>query len=121
MVGTIHDTEWQGATSMNALQTTTKAVSARQARFWLMWDEDNLYLAMRSPLRPGERLIQALRERDHDVNVVFDDSYEIWLDVGTHSADGQPVFFQYLANFAGARWDVMQEPAVGNSRLSWTA
>ena len=119
--GIIHDEEWQGAVSANALQTTAKAVSARQTRFWLMWDEDNLYLAMRSPLRPSERLIQALRERGHDVNVVFDDSYEIWLDVGTHSADGQPVFFQYLSNFAGARWDVMQEPAVGNSRLSWTA
>ena len=119
--GILHDEEWQGAVSLNALQTTTKAVSARQARFWLMWDEDNLYVAMRSPLRTGERLIQALRERGHDVNAVFDDSYEIWLDVGTRSADGQPVFFQYLSNFAGARWDVMQEPAVGNSRLSWTA
>ena len=119
--GIIHEEEWQSAVSLNALQTTAKAVSARQTRFWLMWDADNLYVAMRSPLRPGERLIQALRERDHDVNAVFDDSYEIWLDLATHSADGQPVFFQYLSNFAGARWDVMQEPAVGNSRLSWTA
>ena len=101
--GVIHEEEWQGAMSLNALQTTDKAVNARQTRFWLMWDEDNLYLAMRSPLRPGERLIQALRERDHDVNAVFDDSYEIWLDLATHSADGQPVFFQYLSNFAGAR------------------
>lgn len=119
--GVIRDDEWQGAVSLNALQTTTRAVSARQARFWMMWDEDNLYVAMRSPLRPGERLIQALRETGKDVNCVFDDSYEIWLDLGTHSADGQPVFFQYLGNFAGARWDVLQEPAVGNSRLGWTS
>lgn len=119
--GVVRDREWQEALSVNALQTTTHAVSPRQTRFWLMWDENFLYLAMRSPLRPGERVIQALRERDKDVNVVFDDSYEIWLDVGTHSPDGQPVFFQYLSNFAGARYDVMQEPAAGNSRISWTA
>lgn len=119
--GVVHDDEWQDAASINALQTTNHAVSPRQTRFWMMWDEDYLYLAMRSPLRPGERVIQALRETDKDVNSVFDDSYEIWLDANTHSPDGQPVFFQYLSNFAGARYDVMQEPAAGNSRIGWTA
>ena len=87
----------------------------------MMWDEDNLYVAMRSPLRPGERIVQNLRNTSHDINVVFDDSYEIFVDVGSQSPDGQPVFFQYLANFAGARYDVMHEPAVGNRRLGWTA
>jgi len=119
--GIVHDAEWQDAVSFSALQTTEHAVSARQTRFWVMWDADTLYIAMRSPLRPGERLIQALREQDKDVNRIFDDSYEIWLDAGTTSPDGQPVFFQYLSNFAGARYDVMQEPAAGNSRIGWTA
>ncbi len=119
--GTVHDAEWQNAVSLSALQTTSKSISPRQTRFWLMWDADNLYVAMRSPLRPGERLVQALRERDHDVNVVFDDAYEVWLNLGTHSPDGEPVFFQYLSNFAGTRYDVMFEPAVGNSRIGWTA
>lgn len=121
MDGVITDAEWQGAESVNALQTTNKQVSPRQARFWMMWDEDTLYMAMRSPLRPGERIVQNLRDASRDINVVFDDSYEIWIDVGSKSPDGQPVFFQYLANYAGARYDVMHEPAVGNSRLGWTA
>lgn len=119
--GVVDDAEWQGALSLNALQTTNHQVSTRPTRYWMSWDEDHLYLAMRSPLRPGERLVNALRWTDRDINVVFDDSYEIWLDVGSRSADGQPVFFQYLSNFAGARQDVMEEPAVGNSRLGWTA
>jgi hypothetical protein len=119
--GVVHDDEWQDAVSFSALQTTEHTVSTRQTRFWMMWDADYLYIAMRSPLRPGERLIQALREQDKDVNSIFDDSYEIWLDAGTTSPDGQPVFFQYLSNFAGARYDVMQEPAAGNSRIGWTA
>jgi hypothetical protein len=119
--GVIEEAEWQGAESVNALQTTGKQVSPRQTRFWMSWDEDALYMAVRSPLRPGERIVQNIRDVTHDINVVFDDSYEIWVDVGSKSPDGQPVFFQYLANFAGARYDVMHEPAVGNSRLGWTA
>ena len=119
--GTIDDVEWQGAESVNAMQTTSKRVSPRQTRFWMAWDEDNLYVAMRSPLRPGERIIRNLRDTSRDTNVVFDDSYEIWIDVGSKSPDGQPVFFQYLANFDGGRYDLMHEPAVGNSRLGWTA
>src|ERR1039457_4885632 len=57
--GVVNDAEWQGALSINAIQTTDGAVSARQTRFWLMWDPDHLYIAMRSPLRPGERVMQA--------------------------------------------------------------
>jgi hypothetical protein len=119
--GVLNDVEWQAAESVNAMQTTGKQVSPRQARFWMMWDEDTLYMAMRSPLRAGERLVQNLRDPSRDINVVFDDSYEIFVDVGAKSPDGQPVFYQYLANFAGARLDIMHEPAVGNSRSGWSA
>jgi hypothetical protein len=121
MDGVVHEDEWRGAESVNVLQTPDHALSTRPTRFWMTWDEDDIYVAMRSPLLPGERLMQALRDPSKDVNVVGDDSYEFWLDAGTQSPDNQPAFFQYLGNFAGGRWDVMQEPAAGNSRPSWTA
>lgn len=120
--GIIDDIEWQGALSLNALATTEGKISTRQTRCWLMWDEDNFYLAMRSPLRPGERVLQAARQTERDSsNAVYDDSYEIWLNANTTSPDGQKVFFQYLGNYAEARYDVMFEPAVGNSRPGWTS
>jgi hypothetical protein len=119
--GVVNDEEWQGAVSVNALQSVGKQVSTRQTRFWIAWDEDNLYVAMRSPLRQGERPIQALRDRNTDINVVFDDAYELFFDVGTRSKDGQPCFFQFLANFDGTRRDIMFEPAVGNSRLGYVS
>jgi hypothetical protein len=119
--GAVGDAEWHGACSISALQTTGRQVSTRQTRFWITWDNEHLYIAMRSPLRKGERLVQALRDRGIDINVVFDDAYEIFLDAGTKSADGQPCYFQYLGNYAGARYDVMFEPAVGNSRLGYTS
>ncbi|CAN5452724.1 hypothetical protein BH09VER1_BH09VER1_36170 [soil metagenome] len=119
--GIINDTEWESSFSIQALQTTNHAVSPRPTRFWLTWDEDNLYVAMRSPLRAGERLLQVSREKGKDVSVIFDDSYEIWVDAGTKSDDGQVAFFQFISNFAGARSDVMIEPAVGNSRPGWNS
>ncbi len=119
--GAIDDAEWQGALQLNALQGTDKSVSSRQAKFYLTWNEDNLFVAMRSPMRKDERPMQALRRTDKDVEVVYDDSYEIWVDAGATSPDGQPIYFQYLGNAAGARYDLMHEPAVGNMRLGWTA
>jgi hypothetical protein len=118
--GNIRDDQWQGGLSINALQTTEGAVSTRQTRFWLMWDDDHLYLAMRSPLRPGERVLQANRRVGRDNSkTVFDDSYEIWLNFNTTSPSGEQVFFQYLGNAAGSKYDVMFEPTVGNSRPGW--
>ena len=120
--GIVDDAEWQNALSIDALQTTEGKLSVRPTRFWLMWDEDHLYIAMRSPLRAGERVVQAFRQTGRDVNsAVFDDSYEIWINANTTSPDGQRVFFQYLGNYPGARYDVMFEPAVGNSRPGWTS
>ena len=118
--GKVDDREWAGAFSINALQPCgIPAVNGLQTRFWLMWNEENLYVAMRSPLRTGERLLQAIRRLDRPYNVVFDDSYEIFIDAKTKSPDGQPVYFQYLSNFASARYELMFEPAVGNWRPSW--
>ena len=120
--GKVDDTEWQGAFSQRALQTTGRQLSARQTRFWMMWDEENLYVAMRDPLRQGERPSQSRRgrERGKDLDVIMDDSYEIWVSVdATDTLTGQPnCSTQFLGNFAGARLDAIHQPAVGNSRSS---
>jgi hypothetical protein len=120
--GTVDDAEWQGAFSQRALQTTNRQLSARQTRFWMMWDEENIYVAMRDQLRQGERPIQALRgrERGKDLDIIFDDCYEIWVSVeATDTLTGQPnCSTQFLANLSGARYDAIHQPAVGNSRTS---
>jgi len=118
--GVVGEEEWQGAFSQRALQTTGKQLSARQTRFWMMWDEENLYVAMRDPLRQGERPLQAHRGRERDLDVIFDDCYEIWVSVdATDPLTGQPhCFTQFLANISGARLDALHQPAVGNSRTS---
>ena len=120
--GTVDDAEWQAAFSQRALRTTGGQISARQGRFWMMWDEEHIYIAMRDPLRPGERPIQQHRGRPSgtDLDIIFDDCYEIWVSVGaTDTLTGQPdCSTQFLGNFAGGRYDALHQPAVGNSRTS---
>lgn len=120
--GKVDDAEWQGAFSQRALQTTGRQISSRQARFWMMWDEENIYVAMRDPLRPGERPIQAYRGRrtGKDLDIIYDDCYEVWVSAdATDPLTGQPhCFSQFLGNFSGARYDAIHQPAVGNSRTS---
>jgi hypothetical protein len=118
--GIIDDAVWNHALSIDALQTSDGGISTRRTRFWICWDADHLYIAMRSPIRPGERMVQANRQVGRDNSkAVFDDAYELFIDAHTHSPDGEPVYFQYLGNVAGAKYDVMFEPAVGNSRPGW--
>lgn len=118
--GSVNDAEWQGALSHEALQSTGRKISTRQTRFWMMWDEENIYVAMRSPLRKGERPIQQHRELGHDVDAIFDDCYEIWLSAGaTDPMTGQlNCTTHFLSNFSGAAYDVLHQPDVGNSRIS---
>jgi hypothetical protein len=119
--GTVNDDEWRHAASINGLQTLRGQVAPRQTQFWFMWDEDNLYMAMRSPLRPGERPLQRMRRRDREQSsLVFDDSYEIWLDTGAEDPrTGLDCYFQYLSNPAGKPYDTMHLPTVGNSRRGY--
>ncbi|MFW5682682.1 MAG: glycoside hydrolase domain-containing protein [Phycisphaeraceae bacterium] len=119
--GEIGEEEWKYAARLNALQARLAGVSAREVTWFTTWNPDHLYIAMRSPMRPGERPIQNLRRTGRDINVAFDDSYEVWLDVDSRSPEGLPVFFQYLANIAGAKLDTMHIPTAGNQRMSWTA
>jgi len=118
--GKVDDAEWQGALSHEAVQSTGRKISTRQTRFWMMWDEENVYVAMRSPLRKGERPIQQHRQRGQDVDAIFDDCYEIWLSAGaTDPLTGQlNCTTHFLSNFSGAAYDVLHQPDVGNSRTS---
>lgn len=119
--GKVDDTEWQGACSVTALRTVRGQVSGRQTRYRLCWDRDNLYLAMRSWLRPGERPVQRFRGEDGDPMVVFDDSYEFYFDTGGTLAGDLPAYTQYIGNFAGCKYDATHLPTVGIRRMSYEA
>ena len=105
--GIINSEEWRGALK-SIFFSSRFAAGKRHGNLVSDVDEDNLYVAMRS-LREGERLLQGQRRRDRDYNVVWDDSYEFWLDAGSRSPTDS-LCFQLLANYAGSRFDCMFEP-----------
>ena len=78
-----------------------QADAHHQAHVLMMWDEENLYLAMHNPLRPGERLLQSQRrDRGPDPAIFADDLYEIWISVdATDPISGnRHCSSQFLAN-----------------------
>lgn len=117
--GTVNDAEWQEAFSHQALRTTQGQIAARQTRFWMMWDEDNLYIAMRSPLRKGERPVQQHRDPTADTDQIFDDCYELWISAGqVDTPTGQlDCSAKFLSNVSGAHYDTIYQPNVGNERV----
>jgi cytochrome c-type biogenesis protein CcmE len=120
MDGVINDAEWQGAFSQRALRSLKGQIATRQTRFWMMWDEENIYIAMRSPLRKGERPIQQHRDPSSDSEQIFDDSYEIWLSADqVDTLTGQlDCSAKFLSNVSGAHYDTINQPNVGNERVS---
>ena len=117
--GMVGDDEWSPAASFAALRTTRGAVSARQTRYWLAWDEECLYLAMRSPFRKGERPVQSFRGEAGDPFVVADDAYEFFFDTAGTLAGGLPAYVQYIGNFAGCKYDAAHLPTVGVRRMAY--
>ena len=118
--GIVDDAEWQGAFSQRALRTVQGQIATRQTRFWMMWDEENFYVAMRSPLRKGERPIQQHRDPSADTDQIFDDCYEVWISAGqVDTLTGQmDCSAKFLSNASGAHYDTIYQPNVGNERVS---
>ncbi len=118
--GVVNDAEWQGAFSQRALRSLGGQIATRQTRFWMMWDEENIYIAMRSPLRKGERPIQQHRDPSADTEQIFDDCYEIWFSAGqVDTLTGQlDCSAKFLSNVSGAHYDTIYQPNVGNERVS---
>lgn len=123
--GVVDDAEWQGGFSQQALQTTTfdvnaRKISGRQSRFWVMWDEDNLDVAMRSPPRAGERPLQVLKGLGNDQDdVIRDDAYEICISMGASDpqSDLKNGTIQYIGTVTGAHLDGWLETPIGERRV----
>jgi hypothetical protein len=80
--GVIDTAEWAGATMFNAMGDQQKPPSwshlyPRWVTWWMMWDDDNLYLASRSQRLKNESLAVRYRDESRGGNTVFDDSVEI--------------------------------------------
>lgn len=96
--GRIEDDEWSAALRFDGLMWEGQ-LDRRRAQAWVAATTDYLYVALRSQLPEGGGL---LTEVDRDtVKVVYDDSFEVWIDPTPGSEAGAT--YQMLANAAGHR------------------
>lgn len=106
--GVLSPGEWDGAFVVNALadqqkQPTWVLLNPRWAKWRLMWDEDNVYLAAESQRLPNENLAVQYRDPTLGGNTVFDDSVEVhFTPVGRNVVGGKlPWSAQSILNPVG--------------------
>ncbi|MFA6929153.1 MAG: glycoside hydrolase domain-containing protein [Lentisphaeria bacterium] len=93
--GIIHDAEFAfGASGMHSI--ASNLYSPNQSQCFFSWDNDNLYLGMRTP---ATDLVCNVRERDGAL--WEDDSIELWL----YGMNAIPEFFQFIFNSQGVFYD----------------
>ncbi len=121
--GVIHDEEWKDALALTGVLSWHEGhtYNARQVLFWITWDDEHFYIAMRSPNLPGEKLRRAVRVAYHDEgDIVFDDTMELYFYPQSYrqKIDG---FYQLLINSVNRVYDCKRCPSIGQDFYAWTA
>jgi len=109
--------EWSDAAAVYGMLAPRPALLLpMHALTFLTWDEDHLYLGMRTEVKPGYVLRR--RIRDMDAGVARDDSIELVFNPLGRDQPEQAMF-QIMYNALGARWDAMV--TVGVTAKYWDA
>ncbi len=120
--GVINDAEWKDAVAVTGEVNVHEGnnYSIRQVTYWLTWDEQHLYVAMRSPLLPGEKLHRAVRGRArNDGDLVFDDTLEMYFYPKSYPQH-ITAFYQLLINSVNRIINTKICPTIGQNFPDWT-
>lgn len=115
--GIMSDGEWDNATSWPA--GGWRFVDVRQVEFYIMWDSENVYVAQRAALLPGERLIRTGREPRPDIVSSFESEVELFFDAGTCGSNKMPCNYHIMGNACGNKWDVEEQYHIGIHNQDW--
>lgn len=119
--GQMRDDEWGDAAIITGmgLHRARGRLDYRQAKMWVGYDEERLYMAVKSPVYPSGRRLVALRQR-RDGGFYGDDVIEILLDPNDGQHPGATPFFYFIGNSAGVICqDSREMPGIGQSEMSW--
>ena len=119
--GRIELAEWDHAVSATGLvDYLSRFMVARQARVWLTYDRQYLYVAMRSPL-PGHGRLLAKQKRN-DVRWVFaDDAIEVTIQPHRDRAgeSGFKAIYHMIFNSIDTVYDIRRCKGIGQNFLNW--
>ncbi|MCM8757080.1 MAG: hypothetical protein NC823_01195, partial [Candidatus Omnitrophica bacterium] len=115
--GILEPGEWDKAVSWSV--GGWHYVDARKVQFFLLWDEDFVYVGQQAWLLPGETIIRLGRQPKPDVASAMETEMEVFIDAGTNGSNGMPCTYQVIANACGNLWDVEQQWTIGQHNTSW--
>jgi hypothetical protein len=115
--GVMEPGEWDSAVSWSA--GGMNFVDARQIQFFVMWDQDNVYVAQCTTLLPGEKLKRIGREPKPDVATAMESEMEVHVDAGTNGTCKMPCSYQLMGNACGNRFDIENQYTIGIRNLGW--
>jgi hypothetical protein len=113
--GVINEDEWQ-----YAVKLPSGGPMVRQAEFMITWREDAIYIAQRSPLRPGE--VPLCRFRDSKVGTsCHDDTCEVYIKTDQEGKWKRvPEFFQTIFGPAdNVFFHMDNQYSIGQKVLTW--
>ncbi len=110
--GEISAGEWDGAVRTSLFSGWRRMkFQPRQAKAWMGFDRNNLYIAVESELRPGGLIAEKTFD---DGRLVFDSAIEVWIDPNRESRErgkGDLGYYQIIGNSIGTLKDVKYEPS----------
>ncbi len=112
--GRILEDEWAGAVrNVGLCSQHDLRLETREAIFWCGSDGKNLYIAIRSEVPPGDKLLtRAVPDGDRDIEAaVYDDSVELVIHPHLGAISGDQRYFHLIVNARGALFDRAFDPA----------
>lgn len=125
--GRIDKDEWRSAALVCGLirgQTRDELLpEEQQTWFYVTYDDNNLYIAMRSknfPVGSGKKLKTDLKDEKDVASVGLYDHFEIQFSRNSDAAAAvMQHFYKFLGNHRGAICDMKAQPAVGQQGFEW--
>ncbi len=89
------------------------------AIFNLGWDPENLYMAVRIPMRDGEMPSRLNRKPQWDSMACWETLGEFYIDHGGNGSIGLPCKYQFIGTATGNQWDREEQYTIGQNMVSW--
>jgi len=115
--GIISPGEWDNAVSFPL--GGWHYIDIRNVQFFILWDSDNVYVAQRTTLLPGESIKRIGREPKPDIANSGETEVELYIDAGTIGSNKMPCAYHVIANACGNFWDVEEQTSIGQHNVSW--
>ncbi len=121
--GKIGDEEWAMATVLEpgvGAANIGQRLKARQgALFYLAWDPENIYYAVRIPMREGEKPSRLNRQKKWDVMDVWETCAEFYIDTLGNGSHKLPARYQFIGTATGNQWDREDQYSIGQNMIDW--